>query len=253
MNCIFFTKPKKATLEFLKFLVKTKDNILGVIVVGKERWRETEFYAYCIENHIRIVDFTDADSFLDKNRNNIDTIYCNTFPKRIKDSWIQMAKLEAINFHTAPLPEYRGVFGFNFAILNKEKSYGVTAHKLASGFDTGDIIKVERFPYDCEKGNVRELVDISETVLLELFQEIHNLLKCGKTLKKDSQQTKDGRYYSRRDFDSAKKINLNDSTEEIEQKIRAFWYPPFEGAYIEIDGKHYTLVTEELLQDFRTF
>lgn len=35
--------------------------------------------------------------------------------------------------------------------------------------------------------------------------------------------------------------------DEINKKIQAFWYPPYEGAYIELDGERYTLVNQTIL------
>ena len=37
--------------------------------------------------------------------------------------------------------------------------------------------------------------------------------------------------------------------EEIERRIRAFWYPPWPGATIERDGRTYTLVDESRLAE----
>lgn len=31
------------------------------------------------------------------------------------------------------------------------------------------------------------------------------------------------------------------------KKIKAFWFPPFEGAYIERDGIHFSVITKEML------
>ena len=36
--------------------------------------------------------------------------------------------------------------------------------------------------------------------------------------------------------------------EDLDTKIRAFWFPPYDGAYVEINGKKYTLVNEEILK-----
>ena len=48
---------------------------------------------------------------------------------------LDKTKLWNINFHPAP-PEYPGIGCFNFAIYNREKSYGVTAHLMAEKVDT---------------------------------------------------------------------------------------------------------------------
>ena len=50
----------------------------------------------------------------------------------------------AINFHPGP-PEYRGIGCVNFAILNKEKYYGATAHRMSNKIDNGPILLADYF------------------------------------------------------------------------------------------------------------
>ena len=33
------------------------------------------------------------------------------------------------------------------------------------------------------------------------------------------------------------------------KKIRAFWFPPYDGAYVEINGQKYTLINRQLLEE----
>lgn len=56
-----------------------------------------------------------------------------------------MAPLGAINLHPSLLPKYRGRAPINWAILNGESEFGLTAHFVDEGMDTGDIIEQERF------------------------------------------------------------------------------------------------------------
>ncbi len=45
-----------------------------------------------------------------------------------------------------------------------------------------------------------------------------------------------------------KKITEEDlESEDLDIKVRAFWFPPYDGAYIERNGKKYTLVDKEIL------
>ena len=37
--------------------------------------------------------------------------------------------------------------------------------------------------------------------------------------------------------------------DNIEKKIRAFWFPPYDGAYVEINGQKYTLINRQLLEE----
>lgn len=240
MNCVFFTKPKDISTKMLDFLIQdNRISLIAVILYEKERFQDTPFFELCKKNGIDIVDYSEADALFQE-KTNIDVIYCSTFPRLIKGEWINRALIAAINFHTAPLPDYRGVFAFNFAIYNGDTKYGVTCHHLSSKFDTGDIVDINWFPYDCAKGNIKELVDISNEKLFELFKSVNEMILRGEKLPHIVQEG--GRYYSRSDFERLKIVTSDMSSEEIERRIRAFWYPPYEGAYIMLDNKKFELL-----------
>ena len=50
-------------------------------------------------------------------------------------------------------------------------------------------------------------------------------------------------------FQKIRKINPNDTLEEMERKIRAFWYTPYDGAYVELHGQKFTIINEKLLAE----
>src|SRR5690606_25934847 len=54
-----------------------------------------------------------------------------------------------------------------------------------------------------------------------------------------------GRYISREEMESLKKVQPGD---DVDRKIRAFWFPPYTGAYVEIEGNRYALVNEYILR-----
>jgi methionyl-tRNA formyltransferase len=55
-----------------------------------------------------------------------------------------------------------------------------------------------------------------------------------------------GRYVTRDEFESLRRIRPGD---DVERKLRAFWYPPHPGALIEVDGRELTVVDERLLAE----
>jgi methionyl-tRNA formyltransferase len=52
----------------------------------------------------------------------------------------------AVNFHPAPLPRGRGPYPLPAAILEDAPTWGVSCHKVAPEFDSGDILKGIEFP-----------------------------------------------------------------------------------------------------------
>ncbi|MBR8219910.1 methionyl-tRNA formyltransferase [Burkholderia vietnamiensis] len=57
----------------------------------------------------------------------------------------------AINFHPAPLPEARGPYPLMRAILDGHREWGVTCHRIAPEFDTGEILAQERFALSADE------------------------------------------------------------------------------------------------------
>jgi methionyl-tRNA formyltransferase len=59
-----------------------------------------------------------------------------------------MPKLGTFNLHAALLPQYRGAAPINWAVINGEKTTGVTTFMIDEGMDTGGIM----YRYDCKIG-----------------------------------------------------------------------------------------------------
>jgi methionyl-tRNA formyltransferase len=51
----------------------------------------------------------------------------------------------AANFHPAPLPEGRGPYPLIQAVLEDRREWGVSCHRIAPEFDTGEVLASDRF------------------------------------------------------------------------------------------------------------
>ena len=71
---------------------------------------------------------------------NIDLIVSIQFDQIIKKSVFAISKYGIINFHKAMLPKYRGMAPLFWALLNMEKSVGVTVHYMDLAIDTAPIL-----------------------------------------------------------------------------------------------------------------
>ena len=76
---------------------------------------------------------------------NVDVVISFLFPKLIREPLCPLGRVGCLNFHPAPLPDYRGLGGYNIAILEGLR-VGVSCHFVDERFDTGDLVEVERFP-----------------------------------------------------------------------------------------------------------
>ena len=70
--------------------------------------------------------------------------YC--YSRLITDPLLSTPRMGFINFHPAPLPEFKGGDPYTEAIQKKVTKWGVTAHYMNHIYDKGPIIKVLTFP-----------------------------------------------------------------------------------------------------------
>ena len=70
--------------------------------------------------------------------------YRKIFPEKL----LNISRLGAINIHPSRLPDYRGPVPTAWAIINGEKRFGITIHKIDRTIDTGDILVQESFDID---------------------------------------------------------------------------------------------------------
>ena len=141
----------------------------------------------------------------------------------------------------------RGVGGYNVAVLEAWEEWGVSAHFVDESFDTGDLVEVRRFPIDAAAETARSLDLRSQQELLALFSGVLDSLLAGRELPREPQG--EGRYVTRGDLETMRRVPPEDGPEEIERRIRAFWYPPWPGATIERGGRTFSLVDEGLLAE----
>jgi methionyl-tRNA formyltransferase len=174
----------------------------------------------------------------------VDVVISFLFWKRIRRPLIDLGRIGCLNFHPAPLPDMRGIGGYNVAVLEGMSEWGVSCHFVDEEFDTGDIVRVDRFPIDPDKATALSLDLASQRRLQALFEDVMAMAMAGEELPREPQG--EGRYVSREDFERMRRVGPGD---DLERKLRAFWYPPWPGAVTEVDGREVTLVDEQLLNE----
>ena len=165
--------------------------------------------------------------------------------KIIKEPLISFPSCGVINFHPAPLPDYRGLAGYNLAILEGLDYWGVTAHYINAGIDTGPIIDVFKFSIDPDEETVVSLERTSQEFMLRLFKKTIRRVDEARGKLPTTPNT-GGRSINRQEFNELRVVAPGD---DVHRKIRAFWFPPYHGAVIEINGEEFTLVNNQILQE----
>jgi methionyl-tRNA formyltransferase len=75
-----------------------------------------------------------------------DLIISTNFSHYVGGRVCSIARIGTWNLHKSLLPHYRGMAPCFYAMLHDAGRVGVTLHKIAKGFDTGDIIKQIEMP-----------------------------------------------------------------------------------------------------------
>jgi methionyl-tRNA formyltransferase len=152
---------------------------------------------------------------------------------------LEAVNRRALNLHLAPLPAYRGYHSCNHAILNGEKVFGVTMHWMSAKVDAGEVAYAVEFPVPPDVTACRlyaQSVEAGETVFRALLKDLR-----GHRLPPRRALAPGGRFYGRGLLAGLRRIRNPADPLEVDRKARAFFYPPFEAAYILAAGRKYYL------------
>ena len=235
MKKVVFLGSKNIGYECLKHLYNNKNNLNVELIGVLTNVRGKKVIEYCREKSIRIID--GLDELLEIN--SCDIAISIQYHEILKKQHIRKVKEIIVNLHMAPLPEYRGCNQFSFAIINGDKEFGTTIHRLEEGIDSGSILFEKRFtiPYGCW---VEELYQITFDKSVELFKEsLHRLISGHYELRpqKSFLDKRTTSLHYRKEIEEIKKIDLNWSKDIIERHIRATFMPGFEPPYTIINDQ----------------
>ncbi len=131
----------------------------------------------------------------------------------------------AINFHPSS-PEHPGSGMINWAIYNKSKQFGVTAHLINDKIDGGRILKVKRFNI-LDNDDIESLMSRTKFYYIILFYEIiQDLLIDNKSIDELLEIGKDEKWNGEprkiKQVDKMSLIDINIEREELDMRIKSF-------------------------------
>ncbi|OSI36269.1 formyltransferase family protein [Neisseria dumasiana] len=244
MTKILFMGRKKVSAGLLEFL-SAQNNIEIVGVLTDSHLQGSPTTAAAKRLGLPLYTFDTALQAMKEGRLNYDLGISVLYWRKLRDEFLSTPSRGTINFHPALLPEYKGTGGYNLAIMDKLSEWGISAHYIDDSIDTGDLIEVVRFPMDPDTETAQSLERRSMEVLEGFAQRLIMQAATSET-KLPAYPNIGGEYTSRAEMEAMKEIRPGD---DVDRKIRAFWFPPYDGAYIEIDGKKFTLVNRRILED----
>jgi methionyl-tRNA formyltransferase len=234
-------KSKRSAVRALDWLVARGVDVAAVVAPEPDQSAHEQQRLDLAARRHGLTLATEAEVYADPPAD-VDVVASFLFWNLIREPLISLGRIGCLNFHPAPLPDFRGVGGYNVAVLEGLDSWGVSCHFVDEHFDTGDVVEVERFPIDLDSETAFSLDVKSQDHLVALFERVMQSALDGEQLPRSPQG--EGRYVSRAEFEELRVVREGD---DLRRKLRAFWYPPWPGAVVDVNGHRLTLVDETLL------
>lgn len=241
LNVLFMGTPDFAE-ESLKAIYNAGYNILGVVTnPDRPKGRGMKMMAspvkeFAIEKNIPVYQpekVRKNEEFIEIVKNLKPDVICvvaygKILPKEILD----IPELGCINVHGSLLPEYRGAAPIQWAVLNGDKTTGVTTMYMDVGMDTGDMILKQEVEIG-EDETTGELWDRLSIIGGELLVKTLEQIEAG-----TASREKQGEHFTMApmlDKSQAKIDWENKTAQEIKNLVRGL--NPIMGAFTYLNGK----------------
>lgn len=141
----------------LNSLIHSKHKVIGVVSQPdrpKGRGNKisyTPVKKLAMENNIKVYQPVKVreKEFINELKNiSPDVIVVIAFGQILPKELLDIPKYGCINVHASLLPKYRGAAPIQWAVINGEKTTGITTMFMDTGLDTGDILLKERIEID---------------------------------------------------------------------------------------------------------
>ena len=171
--------------------------------------------------------------FIEEIKNiNPDVICVVAYGKILPKELLDIPKLGCINVHGSLLPKYRGAAPIQWAVLNGDKTTGITTMYMNEGMDTGDMILKEEVEIGADE-TTGELWDRLADIGAKLLIETLELIEKGKAPRE--KQGEDFTLAPMFNKEMAKIDWENKKAVEIKNLVRGL--NPIMGAYSYINEK----------------
>lgn len=105
-----------------------------------------------------------------------DLIAVTAFGRILPGSLLHMPPLGTLNVHGSLLPRYRGAAPIQWAILNGDKTTGITIMQMDEGLDTGAMLRVESLaiaPDDTAATLATRMAELGGNLLCQALEMLH--------------------------------------------------------------------------------
>lgn len=253
MKVIFFGTPQFA-VPSLNELKKQKIDIVAVVTqpdkpVGRKKLITKSSVKKCAEElNLKILQPKNQKELFDSLKGlKADFFIVIAYGMILTREILKMPKYACINVHASLLPKYRGASPIQEALLNGDKSSGISIIKMDEKLDHGSIYLIKRVEI-AEKDDLislsNKMAKLSSEILPHVLKNIKKRLLI--PIKQDEDHQKPS--YCRKIKKKDGKINWKkQSAEEIKNMIRA--YIPWPGVYTNFKGKKLKILDSAIAEE----
>tara|TARA_B100001250_G_scaffold7542_1_gene6360 strand:+ start:747 stop:1673 length:927 start_codon:yes stop_codon:yes gene_type:complete len=249
MKLVFFGTPNFA-VPTLEKLNESKHSVLAVITSPDNKsgrglkLTSPPIKKYAIKNNLvlkqpySLKDESLNDFLTDLNADLFVVVAFKILPENI----INIPKYGSINLHASLLPKYRGAAPVHHAILNGDKTLGLTTFFLNKKIDTGDILLQNKLTITNNTTTGEALQDLSNMGSALILNTITKIKNKSILIRKQNHLNAS---FAPKITTKDSKINWHSNADKIHNQIRAF--SPIPGAYTYINKKRIKLFESRII------
>lgn len=238
---ILFAATGDIAIPTLRVLASLSSNISLLTSIDKKRGRgmqvsfnpiKEEAIALGIKNifQFETLDLAAREQIVAKANPNF--LIAFAYGKFFGPKFLSLFSMGAINIHPSLLPKYRGAAPLLAAVLNGDRSYGISIQKIFNKLDTGDILVAKEYPLN-PKYTTSQLTDEAALNAADLLsQNFSNILSLYNDAKPQGEV---GVSYSPVVAKEEGLLDFKMSASKICCKVRA--YQPWPKTYTYYNGK----------------
>ncbi len=240
LRIVFMGTPDFAVAS-LDALVNAGYRIVGVVTAPDKpagrgmKLTESAVKKYAVEKNLPVLqpEKLRAPAFIEALRNLKADLQVVVAFRMLPEMVWNMPPMGTINVHGSLLPDYRGAAPINWAVINGEKTTGVTTFKLKHEIDTGDILLQERMDIG-ENETATEVHDRMKIIGANLLVKTIRGLEAGNITEQPQQQKTEPKHAPKL-FTKDCEIDWNRPVQAIHNQVRGL--AVFPGALTKLDGK----------------
>lgn len=161
------------------------------------------------------------------------------YDRILKREVINVPPMGCINLHFALAEKYRGCYPTTWAIIDGQDHTGVTIHYINEGIDSGDIISQKRIDITPSETGVSLYKKCTQDGV-RLFRETFPKILDETAARRPQEYTYRTQSHSRQFPDQRIIVS-----QQVANKIRGLYFPPFPLPYILIGSKKFVIVEEK--------